>query len=95
MLPMAPNISAEKDKSRAAHCCAALQSSSVSVLGQAERLQRWPIVSPMVNDAHVSVAIQGHIAREGQISPRMCAVAIFLIRPAVDARPQTRRLLLL
>jgi hypothetical protein len=69
--------------------------SNVSVLRQAEHLQRWPIVSPMVNDAHVSVAIQGHIAREGQISPRMCAVAIFLIRPAVDARPQTRRLLLL
>jgi hypothetical protein len=32
---------------------------------------------PMVNDAHVSVAIQRHIAREGQISPLMCAVAIF------------------
>ena len=31
------------------------------------------IVSPMVNDAHVSVAIQGQIACEGQISPLMCA----------------------
>jgi hypothetical protein len=51
------------------------------------------IVSPMVYDAHVSVAIQRQIACEGQISPLMCAVAMFFIRPAVDAPPQTRRLL--
>jgi len=93
MLPMAPKISAEEDKSRAAHCCAARQSSSMSVLGQAERLQRWPIVSPMVNDAHVSAAIQRQFASEDQISPLMWAVAMFLIRHAVDARPQTKRLL--
>jgi hypothetical protein len=43
MLPTAAKLSAEKDESRTAHSCAALQSSSVSVLGQAERLQRWPI----------------------------------------------------
>jgi hypothetical protein len=47
----------------------------------------------MVYDAHVSVAIQGQNACEGQISPLMCAAAIFLIRPAVDARLQTKRLL--
>ena len=51
------------------------------------------IISPIVNDAHVSAAIQRQIACESQISPLMCAVAIFLIRPAVDARPQTKRLL--
>ena len=92
MLPMAPKISAEEDKSRAAHCCAARQSSGVSVLGQAERLQRWPIVSPMVNDAHVSAAIQRQIACEDQISPLMCAAAMCLIRPAVDAQLRTKRL---
>ena len=127
LLPMAAELSAGKDKSRAAHCCAAPPTSNVSVLRQAERLQRWPIdsrsnreaivglerhqrsaclrseehlvptaetiVSPMVYDAHVSVAIQRQIACEDQISPLMCAVAIFLIRPAVDAQLRTRRLL--
>jgi len=38
-------IICQEEKSRAAPCCAALQSSSVSVVGQAERLQRWPIDS--------------------------------------------------
>jgi hypothetical protein len=38
-------------------------------------------------------AIQRQIAGEGQISPLMCAVAMFLIRRAVDEQPQTKRLL--
>jgi hypothetical protein len=52
---MAAELAAGKDNSRAAHCCAALQSSSVSVLGQAERLQRWPIDSRSKRQAIVGL----------------------------------------
>src|SRR4029077_3970091 len=45
LLPTAARLFAEKDKSRTARCCAALQFSSLSVLRQAERLQGWPIDS--------------------------------------------------
>jgi hypothetical protein len=45
LLPMAAKLSAGKDKSRAAHCSAAPPAPNVSVLRQAERLQRWPVDS--------------------------------------------------
>jgi len=42
---IAAKLSAGKDESCAAHCCAALQSSDVPISAQAERLQGWPIDS--------------------------------------------------
>ena len=55
MLRTAAKLSAGKDKSRTARCCAALQSSSASVLGQAEHLQRWPIDSRSTRQAIVGL----------------------------------------
>ena len=45
LLPMAAKLSVGKDKSRAEYYCATPPASNVSVLGQAQRLQHWPIDS--------------------------------------------------
>ena len=55
LLAVAAESSAEKDKSRAAHCCAAPPASNVSVLRQAEHLQRWPIDSRSNREAIVGL----------------------------------------